>query len=36
MVLEREMNVWSGKLLREVQFGHVLIVGGVVKAHPIK
>lgn len=30
------MNIWSGKLLSEVQFGHVIIIGGLVKPNPIK
>lgn len=30
------MNVWSGKLLSEAKFGHVIIVGGIVKPNPIK
>lgn len=27
---------WTGRLLAEAQFGHVIIVAGIVKPHPIK
>lgn len=30
------MNIWTGKLLSEAKFGHVIIVGGIVKPSPIK
>lgn len=30
------MNIWSGKLLSEAKFGHVIIIGGIVKPNPIK
>lgn len=27
---------WTGRLLAEAQFGHVIIIAGIVKPHPIK
>ncbi|XP_036329622.1 uncharacterized protein LOC118741756 [Rhagoletis pomonella] len=33
---QSEMNIWKGKLLTDVPFGHVLIVSGKVKPNPNK
>lgn len=36
-IITDEMDsIWTGDLLTEARFGHVIIVGGVIKPSPIK